>query len=65
MTRKDLMKLIEDEVTKVAQEPIREPIRELPQIPMSKLNPVFNPALKNEDEIDEYLFKAGMKEKTN
>jgi hypothetical protein len=62
MTRKDLMKIIEDEVTKVASEPLREPVKELPKQPMSQMNPVFNPALKDEGEIDEYLFKAGMKD---
>ena len=56
------MKLIEDEVTKVAKEPIREPIIELPKMNMNNLNPVFNPALKDEGEIDEFLFRAGMKD---
>lgn len=62
MTRQNLMKLIDDEVTKVATEPIREPIKELPKTNINKLNPVFNPVLKNEIEIDEYLFRAGMKD---
>jgi hypothetical protein len=63
MTRKDLMRIIEDEVSKIAREPVREPVKELPATPANQLNPVFNPALKSEIEIDEYLFKAGMKEK--
>jgi hypothetical protein len=59
MTRKDLMKLIEDEVTKVASEPLREPERILPAV---KPVPIYNPALKGESEVDEYLFRAGMKD---
>jgi hypothetical protein len=61
MTRKDLMKMIEDEVSKVAKEPIREPVKELPKI-ASVPKQTFNPALKDEGEIDEFLFKAGMKD---
>lgn len=53
------MKLIEDEVTKVASEPIREPERILPAV---KPVPIYNPALKGESEVDEYLFRAGMKD---
>lgn len=56
------MKIIEDEVAKVATEPVREPEKELPKTSMNKLNPVFNPALQDEGEIDEYLFRAGMKD---
>ncbi len=58
MTKKELLKLIEAEVTKVANETIREPEK---QLPMNPLKQVFNPALKDEGEIDEYLFRAGMK----
>ena len=61
MTRTELLKLIEDEVTKVATEPIREPVKQLPETKV-QVNPVFKPALKDEIEIDEYLFKAGMKD---
>lgn len=57
------MKVIEDEVSRVVKEPMREPIKELPPTSANKINPVFNPVLKDENEIDEYLFKAGMKEK--
>lgn len=58
------MRIIEDEVSKIAREPMREPAKEIPpQSSMNKLNPVFNPVLKDETEIDAYLFKAGMKEK--
>ena len=57
------MKVIEDEVSKVVKEPLREPKKELPPTNMNRLNPVFNPVLKDEIEVDEYLFKAGMKEK--
>ncbi len=62
MTRKDLMKLIDEEVTKVATEPIKEPIKEAPKPIITNPNLVINPALKDENEIDEYLFKAGMKD---
>ena len=54
MTRAELMKIIEDEVVKTVSEPIREPVRQ----------PVFTPpkpVLNNEEEIDEYLFRAGNK----
>ena len=58
MTRTDLLKLIEKEVEKAVSEPIKEPIKERVPIPS---NPVFNPVLKNETEIDDYLFRAGNK----
>ena len=59
MTRKDLDKLIEDEVSKVVREPLREPAP-----PAVQPTPIihFKPALNDEQEIDEYLFRAGMKE---
>jgi hypothetical protein len=59
MTRKDLDKLISDEVSKVVREPMREPAP-----PAVAPTPIvhFRPALKDESEVDEYLFKAGMKE---
>lgn len=60
MTRKELEKFIEEEVDKLAKEPIREPIKEMPK--PASMQPL-NPALRDENEIDEYLFKAGMKEK--
>lgn len=60
MTRKELEKFIEEEVDKLAKEPIREPIKEMPK--PANIQPL-NPALRDENEIDEYLFKAGMKEK--
>ncbi len=62
MTRKELMKLIEDEVTKVATEPMREPIKRLPIKNVSKINQESLRALKDEGEVDNYLFKAGMKD---
>jgi hypothetical protein len=54
MTKAELLKMIEDEVEKTLIEPIREP----------EIRPVFSvpkPALKTEDEVDEYLFRAGNK----
>jgi len=60
MTLKELEKFIDEEVSKIS---ISEPKKELPVTPMKQLNPVFNPVLKNEEEIDAMLFKAGMKEK--
>lgn len=57
MTKKDLIKAIEEEVAKVANEPVREPAKEIiQQQPIS-----HKPVLNNEEEIDEYLFRAGMK----
>lgn len=59
LTRKDLDKIITDEVMKVVREPMREPARPA----VTPTPPVyFKPALKDESEVDEYLFKAGMKE---
>jgi hypothetical protein len=63
MTLKELEKLIDEEVSKISIEPIREPQKELPATPIVKLNPVFNPVLETEEEIDEILFRAGMKPK--
>lgn len=60
MTKKDLLKLIETEVAKIATETMREPEKTLPE--MRALKQVFNPALKDEGEIDEFLFRAGMKD---
>ena len=54
MTRADLLKMIEDEVSQTVSEPIKEPVTK----------PVHSPAkpsLGNEEEIDEYLFRAGNK----
>lgn len=60
MTRKDLDKLIADEVSKVVREPMREPA-----LPAVTPTPIihFKPALQDEEEVNEFLFKAGMKEK--
>jgi hypothetical protein len=60
MTRKELEKFIDEEVTKLVTEPLREPTKEVPRV--QNIAPP-NPALRDESEIDEYLFKAGMKEK--
>jgi len=60
MTLKELEKFIDEEVSKIS---ISEPKKELPITPVKQIAPIFNPVLKNEDEIDEMLFKAGMKEK--
>ena len=54
MTKSELLKMIEDEVVKTVHEPMKEP----------EIRPVYappKPALKTEDEIDEYLFRAGKK----
>jgi hypothetical protein len=59
MTRKELEKFIDEEVSKLASEPLREPSKEIPV--KEKPQPI-TPALKNEIEIDEFLFKAGMKD---
>lgn len=60
MTKTELLKMIEAEVTRVATEPIREPEIKLPEVSAPKQ--MFNPALKDEGEIDEFLFRAGMKD---
>ena len=54
MTRAELLKMIEDEVTLTVSEPMKEPV----------IRPVYTPpkpTLNNEEEIDEYLFRAGNK----
>ena len=54
MTRAELLKMIEDEVTQTVSEPLKEPV----------IRPVYarpKPVLNNEEEIDEYLFRAGKK----
>lgn len=54
MTKAELLKMIEDEVGKTITEPMREP----------EIRPVYTapkPVLNNEEEIDEYLFRAGQK----
>jgi hypothetical protein len=63
MTRKELEKFIDEEVSKLTNETLREPAKELPKAP--PVAPIIpsKPVLKDETEIDEYLFKAGMKEK--
>ena len=53
MTRAELLKMIEDEVTQTVSEPLKEPV----------VRPVYapKPVLNTEEEIDEYLFRAGKK----
>lgn len=54
MTRAELKKIIEDEVIKTVSEPIREPVK----------RPIYTPpkpVLNNEEEIDQFLFRAGGK----
>lgn len=58
MTRKQLEKFIEEEVAKVAAEPLREPVKQVPVAPVMKRP---DPVLKNEEDVDNYLFRAGMK----
>jgi len=60
MTLKELEKFIDEEVSNLS---ISEPKKELPITPMEPPKQIFNHVLKNEQEIDEMLFKAGMKEK--
>lgn len=60
MTRKELEKFIDDEVAKLTEAPLTEPIKEVPKSPVV---PPSKPVLNDETEIDEYLFRAGMKEK--
>lgn len=58
MTKTELLKMIEDEVMKTVTEPMREPETKSETRP-SYIPP--KPALKTEDEVDEYLFRAGQK----
>ncbi len=60
MTRKELEKFIEEEVSKLASTPLREPQKEIQKSPII---PKSKPVLNDETEIDEFLFRAGMKEK--
>jgi hypothetical protein len=60
MTRKELEKFIDEEVAKLADAPLREPVIEVPKSPVIIPS---KPVLTDETEVDEYLFKAGMKEK--
>lgn len=53
MTIKELNKLIEDEVSVVIREPIKEPVV---QRPIQKQPIVYKVALTTEEEIDEALF---------
>jgi hypothetical protein len=59
MNKKELLELIDSEVSKVVKEPMREPQRPVVQAAPVKRRP---PSLQHEDEIDNYLFKSGMKE---
>ncbi len=47
----DIKKIIEDEVSRVVREPIREP--------ETKRKPKYRPVLQNEEDIDDMLFYAG------
>lgn len=57
MKRSELLKLIEDEVSALSKEPLREP----PII--QKKRPPIKPALENETEIDDMFLYAGDKPK--
>lgn len=63
MTRKELEKFIDEEVAKLSETPLKEPVKELPKAPITPQMPPSKPVLNDETEIDEYLFRAGMKEK--
>jgi hypothetical protein len=54
MTRAELLKMIEDEVTLTVSEPLKEPVTRPTYAPPK-------PVLNNEQEVDEYLFRAGNK----
>ena len=54
MTKAELLKMIEDEVIQAVSEPLKEPV----------IRPTYSPpkpVLNNEEEVDEYLFRAGNK----
>ncbi len=58
----DIKKIVEDEVSKVVRDPIREP--------EIKRQPKYRPVLQDEDDIDDMFFYAGntpdeVKEKRN
>jgi hypothetical protein len=59
MTRQELLKMIEDEVSQISRQPIKEPIVQRPVV--NKTFIINEPALKTEEEFDEVLF--GKKEK--
>ena len=57
MTRKELNKMIEDEVAKILSEPLREPeIKVNTPVAVQKKPVNYKPALQTEEEIDEMLF---------
>lgn len=47
----DIKKIVEDEVSKVVKDPIREP--------EVKRQPKYRPVLQNEEDIDDMFFYAG------
>jgi len=51
MNKRDLFKLIEDEVSAVVNEPLTEP--------QKTQKPLYKPVLQNEDDIDDILFYTG------
>lgn len=53
MTKKDLLKIVEDEVASIVQNPLREP-----ESPSNK-KPQYKPVLQHEDDIDDMLFYTG------
>lgn len=55
MTKVELLKMIDDEVSQILREPIKEPGRKIVQKPTTK------PSLQNEEEVDDYFFRAGKK----
>lgn len=52
MTRKDLLKLVQDEVTSVFNGTLREP-------EIRKPKPKHRPAMQSDDEIEEFWFYGG------
>lgn len=55
MTRKDLLNLIDKEVTASMHEPLTEPGP--PEMTAEEIKAHYEPVLKSEDEIDEIMFK--------
>jgi len=61
MNKSELLKIIEDEVSAVLREPIREPEAQQPIQPKIEKPIAPKPSLQNEEEIDDFFFRAGKK----
>jgi hypothetical protein len=60
MTKKELLKMIEDEVASAVRKPLREP-----EIKKEAPKPINNSPALTEEEIDDMLFYTNKKDKYN